>query len=257
MCHAWGNTTLTLHSAGLTALIARVSVLASLSSRIALFSESDSTPAVLLLLSVATDLRRLSRQQNQRQPPWSPDLLSVDEIAGAHARHDAISSRSAKDPRPKSPWIRHLKNPPEQPGRKRRGPSLATTGPPRKQPLMCLLPPRLALSAEESVFMDPQGPTIAPRRNGDSGLCISPGPLEGPVWQKRDVILDMAHRRKVGRLQQGLRSAVRGQTDFRSLVRRGVGPAHQLTRNASSVSGLSGTCPAGHSGTTCASMLRQ
>ncbi len=33
----------------------------------------------------------------------------------------------------------------------------------RKQSLLCLSPPRLALGAEESVFMDPHGPTIAPR----------------------------------------------------------------------------------------------
>ncbi len=40
------------------------------------------------------------------------------------------------------------------------------------------------------------------------------------------------------------------------MVQRGVGPAHHLPRNASSVSGLS-ILPAGHSGTPCASMLRQ
>ncbi len=39
--------------------------------------------------------------------------------------------------------------------------------------------------------------------------------------------------------QQELGSTVRGQTDLRPLVRRGVGPAPQLPRNASSVSGLS------------------
>ncbi len=33
----------------------------------------------------------------------------------------------------------------------------------RKQSLLCLSPPRLVLGAEESVFMDPHGPTIAPR----------------------------------------------------------------------------------------------
>ncbi len=38
-----------------------------------------------------------------------------------------------------------------------------TAGPPRKQPLLYLSPPRLALGAEESVFMDPYGTTIAPR----------------------------------------------------------------------------------------------
>ncbi len=59
--------------------------------------------------------------------------------------------------------IRSLRNPPEEPGRKRMGPSLATAGTPRKQPLSYLSPPRLTLGAEESVFMDPHGPTIAPR----------------------------------------------------------------------------------------------
>ncbi len=36
-----------------------------------------------------------------------------------------------------------------------------------------------------------------PPRNGDSGLCISLGPMEGPFLAKRGVILDTAHRRKV------------------------------------------------------------
>ncbi len=49
---------------------------------------------------------------------------------------------------------------------------------------------------------------------------------------------------------------MRGQTNLRPVVRRGVGPAHQLPRNASSVSGLS-ILPVGHSGTPCANMLRQ
>ncbi len=40
------------------------------------------------------------------------------------------------------------------------------------------------------------------------------------------------------------------------MVRRGVGPAHQLPRNASSVSGLS-ILPAGHSGTPHANTVRQ
>ncbi len=88
-------------------------------------TSSRSAPA-LSLLSVAPDLRRLSRQLNQRQPPRSPDLLRVGQIEGAHARHGATPSRSAKDSGPRSPWIRRLRNPPEQPGRKRRGPSLAT-----------------------------------------------------------------------------------------------------------------------------------
>ncbi len=51
-------------------------------------------------------------------------------------------------------------------------------------------------------------------------------------------------------------SAVQWQTDLRSLVRRGVGPAHRLPRNASSVPCLS-ILPAGHTGTPFASTLRQ
>ncbi len=88
---------------------------------------------------------------------------------------------------------------------------------------------------------------------------MSPGPLEGPLLAKAR--RDLRHSaQKEGchdrRFQQGLGSAVQGQTDLRYLVQRGVGPAHQLPRNASSVSGLS-ILPAGHKGTPCASTLRQ
>ncbi len=98
-----------------------------------------------------------------------------------------------------------------------------------------------------------------PPRNGDSGLCISPGPLKGPLLAKAR--RDPRHgAQKEGchdrRLQQGLGSAVRGQTDLRPMVRRGVGPAHQLPRNVSSVSGLS-ILPAGRSGTPRANTFRQ
>ncbi len=98
-----------------------------------------------------------------------------------------------------------------------------------------------------------------PPRNGDSGLSISPSPLEGPLLA--NARRDPRHgSQKEGchdrRFQQGLGSAVWGQTDLQSLVWRGVGPAHQLHRNASSVSGLS-ILPARHSGTPCASTLRQ
>ncbi len=99
----------------------------------------------------------------------------------------------------------------------------------------------------------------APQRNGDSDLCISPGPLEGPLLAKAR--RDPRHSaQKEGchdsRFQQGFGSAVREQTDIRPMVRRGVGPAHQLPRNASSVSGLS-ILPAGHLGTPRANMLRK
>ncbi len=78
------------------------------------------------------------------------------------------------------------------------------------------------------------------------------------LWLKQGVILDTAHRRKGWEqgFQQGLGSAVQRQTDLRSLVQEEVGPAHQLPRNISSVPGLS-ILPAGHTGTLCASMLRQ
>ncbi len=98
-----------------------------------------------------------------------------------------------------------------------------------------------------------------PPRNGDSGLCISPDPLEEPPLAKAR--RDSRHgAQKEGChdrcFQQGLRSAVRGQTNLRSMVWGGIEPAHQLLRNASSMSGQS-ILPTGHTGTTCASTLRQ
>ncbi len=70
-----------------------------------------------------------------------------------------------------------------------------------------------------------------PPRNSESGLCISLGPLEGPLLAKARH--DHRHgAQKKGchdrRFQQGLGSAVRGQTNLRPMVRKGVGPAHQL-----------------------------
>ncbi len=76
-----------------------------------------------------------------------------------------------------------------------------------------------------------------------------------PFWLKQGVILDMVHRRKVV-TDRGFQQGLRGQTDLRSLVRRGVGPTHQLPRNASRVSGPS-ILPTGYTGTPCASTLRQ
>ncbi len=93
----------------------------------------------------------------------------------------------------------------------------------------------------------------------DSGLCISPGLLERSLLDKAR--RDLRHGvQKEGChdscFQQGLGSAVQRQTDLQSLVREGVEPAHQLPGNASSVPGLS-ILPAGHTGTPCASILRQ
>ncbi len=79
-----------------------------------------------------------------------------------------------------------------------------------------------------------------------------------PLWLKRGVTRhgvqkEGCHDR---RFQQGLGSAVQGQTDLRSVVRGGIDHAHQLPRNASSMSGLS-ILPTGHTGTSCANTLRQ
>ncbi len=98
-----------------------------------------------------------------------------------------------------------------------------------------------------------------PPHNGDSGLCISPGPLERPLLAK--VRRDLRHSaQKEGChdrcFQQGLGSAERGQTDLWSLVREGVVPAHQLPGNSSSVPSLS-ILPTGNMGTPHASMLSQ
>ncbi len=134
----------------------------------------------------------MPRQLNQRQPPRIPDLLRVGEIEGAHTRHDATPFRSAKDTGPRSPWIRRLRNPPgRQPGRKRRGPSLATAGSPLKQPLLCLLPPHLALGAEESVFMDPHGPTIAP----SCPTAVIADKIKHTHFQKESEIFSAYHKR--------------------------------------------------------------
>ncbi len=97
------------------------------------------------------------------------------------------------------------------------------------------------------------------RITGESGLCISPGPLERPPLAKAGRDLRHGAQKEVchdRRFQQGMGSAVRRQTDLWSLVRGGVGSAHQLPKNVSSVPCLS-ILPAGHKGTPCASTLRQ
>ncbi len=55
--------------------------------------------------STASSRRRPAPTQQIAKPPPAtpePDLLRVGEMEGAHARHDATPSRSAKDPGPKS-----------------------------------------------------------------------------------------------------------------------------------------------------------
>ncbi len=99
--------------------------------------------------SASSRPRPAPTQHTAKPTPTTPEPQPPE---GAHARHDATPSRNAKDLSPRSLWILRLRNPPEQPGRKKRGPSLATTGPPSKQPLLYLSPPRLTLSAEDRVL---------------------------------------------------------------------------------------------------------
>ncbi len=129
-----------------------------LRSRLKRCDTSSRNAPALLLLPVAPDLCRLSRQPNQCRPPLSLKLKKVDRIEGAHGQHNATPSRSTKDHGPRSPWIQRLRTPPDQSGRKRRDSSLATTGPPCIRPLMCN-----PLSAGcRGVFLVPHGPTLAP-----------------------------------------------------------------------------------------------
>ncbi len=108
-------------------------------------TSSLSAPA-LPLHPVTPDLRRLSRQLNQRQPPQSTDLLRV-------------SSRSAlRYPFPAQECLGSgtseiLLN--SQAERREARVSLLLDHP--ASSLYCVS------CAEESVFMDPHGPTIAPR----------------------------------------------------------------------------------------------
>ncbi len=56
-----------------------------------------------------------------------------------------------------------------------------------------------------------------PPRNSDSGLCISPRPLEGSFLLKQGVILDTAHRRKIGMTDasnKGWRALCEGKPTF-------------------------------------------
>ncbi len=114
------------------------------------FTEAQkSSQAMQHFLPKRTSSAALSRPkpaptQKARQTKASPYLLRTSRLESVPARQDATPSRSAKDPGLRSPWIWRLRSPPDQPGRKRRGPSLATARPPRKQPLMCLLSPRSA-----------------------------------------------------------------------------------------------------------------
>ncbi len=73
-------------------------------------------------------------QQTAKPPPTVPEPWTPE------GRRDRGHSRSARRyPLPEAPRTL-AQDRLGQPGRKRRGPSLATAGPPRKQPLLCLSP---------------------------------------------------------------------------------------------------------------------
>ncbi len=107
VCHAWGNPTVMLRSAGRIARIVSVFSLASLHSWLAFFSESDSTPRTL---------------------PFSSSQGSVRKNSG-HRIWAAGDKRA------------HVASIPACLAVTAEGESLATAGPPRKQPLLCLSTP--------------------------------------------------------------------------------------------------------------------
>ncbi len=132
-----------------------------LRSRLRWCDTSSLNAPALPLLPVAPDLRRLSRQLNKTptapepRPPKGRRDRGCSRLARCYPfpYRQGPRPKIALDPAPqKSSWIARQNEE-----------GLATAGPLRKQPLFCLSPPHLALGAEESVFMDPHGPTIAPR----------------------------------------------------------------------------------------------
>ncbi len=92
---------------------------------------------------------------------------------------------------------------------------------------------RSASHATHSVLAEAEGSirglaSRTPPCNGDSGLCISLGPLEGPPLAKARCNLRHGAQKEGclnRRIQQGLGSAVQRQTGLRSLVQGGVWPA--------------------------------
>ncbi len=153
-----------------------------LRSRLKRCDTSSLNAPALLLLPVAPNLCQLSRQPNQRQPPWSPDLRRRGAIEGANARKDATTSLSAKDPGPRLPWIQCLRILPDQPGRRRRDPSLATIGPHGKRPLIVsLATSRNAWCREKCVF----GSSLARYGTQVSDRCDS-GQNKTQTFSKRE-----------------------------------------------------------------------
>ncbi len=80
--------------------------------------------------SSASSCPRLAPTQQTAKP--KPTASEPRPPEGRRDRGRSRSARCYPFQFLRSPWIRRLRNPPEQPGRKRRGPSLATAGAPRK-----------------------------------------------------------------------------------------------------------------------------
>ncbi len=117
---------------------------------------SLSAPA---LLPASSRPRPVQTQQTAKPKPATPEPRPPEGHRGSRRypfpKHQGHRPKITLDPAPqKYSWSAR---------QKKRGSSLGTAGPLRKQPLMCLSPPRLTLGAEESVFLVPHGPTIAPR----------------------------------------------------------------------------------------------
>ncbi len=101
--------------------------------------------------------KRTSSSGACSRPRPAPTQQTAKPTPALRGRQDRGRSHSARHylfpkcqgPQPRSPWIKRFRSPSDQPGRKRRGLSLATAGPPRKQPLMCASP-HSELGAEES-----------------------------------------------------------------------------------------------------------
>ncbi len=136
----------------------------------------------------APELRRLSRQIINGQPPRSPDVLKGQQDRGCSRSARRYPFPKRQGPGPRSPWIRHLRNPPEQPGRNSQSRYHWTT--PQAASIVSLAA-RLVLGAKESVFMDPHRPTIAPRCPWGLQCPIE---SQSPFHQRHCLVLGMVQR---------------------------------------------------------------
>ncbi len=264
VCHACGNPTLTLCSAGLITRTASIFSLASLRSRLAFFSESDSAPHTLPFSSSQGSVRKNSGQRiwvagdkrahvgsmsaclaitaegESIRPSSSLNMISVPVFAGGFNIAQDPPPQPIRLPRAQGQLCQeHTVTQPTSfiPGYSYRLNCLSNVWATSIQrhaasfkegtarPLKAFQRMLGLMAAASSVLQLGLLHMWTPPHNGDSGLCFSPGPLEGPLLAKTR--RDPRHgAQKEGChdkcFQQGLGSAVRGQTDLRPVVRRGV-----------------------------------